>query len=86
MSNNGMQLAIEIVVNGLKQASESMETFGKKLGSIGGEFKAGLREGMDAAIKELDRPQKELEELAKNAREVLKVRSHADVVSIRARP
>lgn len=80
MDNNRMKLAIEVVVNGVKAATDALTGIGKAA-------KDGLADGMAQAVKEASRPLADLEKLAKDARETLKIRPHieiaGDIASVR---
>lgn len=72
MANNNLKLAIEIVVNGAKEAGVAIK-------GIGDAFKEGLQSGSRDEFAKVGRSLDELTKQANDARKTLDLRPHADI-------
>lgn len=77
--NTNMRLVIEVLVEKSQQAGAALVDLGKKVAEVRAAFADGLKDGAEQAAKELARPRAELEKLAKDARENLKIRPHIEI-------
>ena len=76
---DAMKLAIELVLKGGAQVTAGIENVTKSVRTIGREFQEGVVDGMNKAVRDAERPMKDLKKMADEARKALEIRSDIQI-------
>lgn len=74
-----MKLGIELVLKGAEQVSSGIRGITASVKTIADEFKSGLVQGMDQAVRDAARPMSELKKIAEDARKALSIRPDIEI-------
>ena len=74
-----MKLGIELVLKGAEQVSSGIRGITASVKTIADEFKVGLVNGMNQAVKDAERPMSELKKTAEEARKALSIRPDIEI-------